>query len=32
VNRERAGLHWNQLGLIRGDAQLHVALELRREH
>jgi polyisoprenoid-binding protein YceI len=32
VNRELAGLHWNQLGLIRGDAQLHVELQLRREH
>jgi polyisoprenoid-binding protein YceI len=30
VSRERAGLTWNKLGMIRGDAQLEVDLELVR--
>ena len=30
VPREHAGLHWNKLGMIRGDAQLDIELELFR--
>ena len=30
VTRERAGLAWNKLGMIRGDAHLEVDLELVR--
>ena len=30
VSRERAGLAWNKLGMIRGDAHLEVDLELVR--
>lgn len=29
VSREAAGLRWNKLGMIRGDAKLHVRLTLR---
>ena len=30
VSREAAGLAWNKLGMIRGDATLHAQLTLRR--
>ena len=30
VSREAAGLPWNRLGMIRGDARLHARLTLRR--
>ena len=30
VSRRRAGLVWNKLGMIRGDAHLEIDLELVR--